>query len=114
MTPLPPELKSAIVDLVSDIVAGRYAEIASGGRIGRLTADELAEAVRLYGRTLIPLPDDAWSFVHVYPINGDARALSLDVEMFTIEEGRSDLTLSLSARRDGDRWTIGIDDLHVL
>ena len=114
MMSLPPELKSAIVELVGDLVAGRYVELASDGRIGRLTADELAETIRRYGRTLIPLPDDTWSFVQVYPINGDANALVLDVDMFTSEEGRSDLTLSLSARRDGDDWIIGIDDLHVL
>jgi hypothetical protein len=60
MVSLAPTLKSAITDLVSDIAAQRYAEIASDGRIGRLTADVLMEAVRAYGRTLIPLPDEAW------------------------------------------------------
>ena len=108
------QLVEEIRRLVLDLVAGRYAQIASDGRIGRLTEAELNTAVASYGRRLVPLPDEAWRLVDVFHQAGATESISLDVPLWTEEEGRSDLTLSLSARRRGDHYEIEIDDLHVL
>jgi hypothetical protein len=106
-------LKCEVEALFRDIAAGRFAAIGADGRIGRLTVDELERTVSECGRRLVPLPDEAWELVDLYagPAEG---SFALDVPLWTIEEGRSDLTLTLSAERSGARFRVTIDDRHVL
>jgi hypothetical protein len=108
------DLKREIERLVADLSRGRFAEIASDGRAGRLSAEELKAALDEYGRTLVPLPEQAWNLVDEYPQPGAPNTVVLDVPLWTMEEGRSDLTLSLTATEDADKWILHIDDLHVL
>jgi hypothetical protein len=104
----------AIQDLVQSLVDQRYSDIVADGRGGRVTEDEMRTAISDYGRTLIPLPDEAWSQVDVYEQANDPGEVMVDVPLWTVEEGRSDLTLSISARKEGDQYHLEIDDLHVL
>lgn len=106
-------LQNEVEQLVSDLAAGRFDTIGADGRAGRLTAAELRRAVEEYGKALVPLPAEAWGLVELYPTSDGGR-VALDVPLWTAEEGRSDLTLSLSAVRSGTRFQISIDDLHVL
>ncbi|MBN9161168.1 MAG: hypothetical protein BGO98_23185 [Myxococcales bacterium 68-20] len=108
------DLLEAVRVLVNDLADGRFTAIESDGRAGRLTAGELASAIRDYGRTLQPLPDHAVQLIDVYPSDMDPKTWSLDVPLWTAEEGRSDLTLSLVATRDGDGYRLELSDLHVL
>lgn len=112
------EIEAALVDairsLVRDLAEGHFVEIEADGRGGRLTADELATAVREYGRTLQPLPPDVDGLIDVYPHVADVETCSLDVDLWTAEEGRSDLTLQLVAKKIGDGYHLEISDLHVL
>ncbi|MGK3964544.1 hypothetical protein WMF38_10250 [Sorangium sp. So ce118] len=108
------ELRTEIARLVADLSARRYTELEADGRAGRLSAEELRTAVDQYGRTLVLLPNAAWDLVDEYP-QADARnTVAVDVPLWTKEEGRSDLTLSLTATKEADRWVLHVDDLHVL
>jgi hypothetical protein len=109
-----PTLDQAIRRLIDDLVAGAYDAIEADGRGGRLTADEMRFAIAGYGRELISLPADKALKVEVYPLDEDPRLSAIDVELWTREEGRSDLTLQLSVDESGDDIKISIDDLHVL
>jgi hypothetical protein len=100
--------------LIEDLAAGRYAEIAADGRAGRLTEAELRAAVEQYGRTLVPLPADGELLVDIYEQTSQPDAVTLDVPLWTQEAGRSDLTLSLTAIKQGETYTVAVDDLHVL
>lgn len=100
--------------LVEDLAAGRYAELAADGRAGRLTEAELRTAVARYGRTLVPLPADGEALVDVYEQASPPDTVTLDVPLWTREEGRSDLTLSVTAIKQGETYTVEVDDLHVL
>jgi hypothetical protein len=100
--------------LIEDLAARRYAEIAADGRAGRLTEAELRTAVEQYGRTLVPLPADGEVLVDVYKQPSPPDAVTLDVPLWTREEGRSDLTLSVTATKQGETYTVEVDDLHVL
>ncbi len=87
--------------------------LASDGRIGRLTEQELRQAIADYGRTLTAIPTSL-DGLDVYPIDGAPGHFSIDLPLWTVEEGRSDLTLSASVvERDGS-VLVSIDDLHVL
>ena len=107
-----PNLIEAIRAVVLHLVAQQYDALADRSA-GRLSESELRQAVVDYGRTLIPLPDAAWD-VDIVPLATDPNTLSIDVPMWTLEEGRSDLTLSLTATTRGDSYDVVIDDLHVL
>ena len=92
----------------------RYVSLEENGRIGRLTAGQLSAALARYGRRIVPLPDCGWELIDAYPIVGSPDIVSLDIPLWTLEEGRSDLTLRVSCRRDGPTVRVTIDDLRVL
>ncbi len=108
------ELIKAIQELVEDLAARRYAKVASDGRGGSLSEQEITTAIADYGRTLVPLPKEGLSLVGVYEQADTVGSLALDVPLWTAEEGRSDLTLSLRAKKDSGGYSLQIDDLHVL
>lgn len=85
------------------------------GRIGRLTVEELSQALEDYGRSLVEIPDQGWEAADVYEIEDRLDTWGIDLPLWTLEEGRSDLTLSLTVSRlDSGQVTVEIDDLHVL
>lgn len=103
-----------IEQLVKDIASCKYAEIQSDGRIGRLTASELEEAIKEYGRTIIPLPSEGLKLIDACKVDGTQGEWMVDVPMWTKEEGRSDLTLSATVVLTKDGAEITMDDFHVL
>lgn len=107
-------MRQAIATLVQALAGTEFDVLEADGRSGRLTAEELRRAVADYGRTIVPLPAEAWDLVDVYPVEGHAGECALDVPLWTAEEGRSDLTLSLRARESGSLVEIEVEDLHVL
>jgi hypothetical protein len=110
-----PALKNEVERLVADIVAGRFSQLVADGRAGRLSEAELQKAVLDYGRTLVPLPEAAWAVVDEFPQKTDPSMVAVDVPLWTAEEGRSDLTLTLTAQRHPTGlYCLRIDDLHVL
>lgn len=107
-------LHDAIRRLVADLASGRFDDLEADGRAGLLSGSELEAAIRDYGRTLIPLPDEALALIDCFPRDGDASTMFFDVPLWTVEEGRSDLTLQLVATDDRGRHRLEITDLHVL
>jgi hypothetical protein len=102
----------AIRTLVADLVTGDFAALEADGRIGRLSRDELTDAIAAYGRTLVPKLN--LETVEVYAADRDASRFAIDIPLWTREEGRSDLTLSLTVTDSGGTVSVEIDDLHVL
>jgi len=102
-------------DVVAQLAAGRYADLEERTRGVRLSAAELAGAVREYGRHVV-VPPDAAFVLDVVPVTGAAApAWSVNVALWTAEEGPSDLTLELTIRAGAaGEFAVEIDDLHVL
>jgi hypothetical protein len=111
---LPESLIPPIREVVRELAAGNYEGLEADGRAGRLTAGALREAVGQYGRTLVELPDEGLQYVWVYPQQGRENVWRVDVDLWTAEEGRSDLTLSLLVERTGEGVRVEIENLHVL
>ena len=107
--------EAMVRDVLTQLAAARYAELEllTGGV--RLSASELANAIREYGRRVVPPPDAALS-LDVVPITGsDPASWSVNVPIWTAEEGVSDLTLELTVRAGpSGAYDVEIDDLHVL
>jgi hypothetical protein len=104
----------AIRSLIVDLVARNYAAIVADGRGGRLTESEIGSAIAEYGRTLTVPPESAFPSVDEYPQHDAPGQSWIDVPLWTKEEGRSDLTLSVIATKCGDTYELRIQDLHVL
>lgn len=100
--------------LVETLIKGHFDQLERDGRSGRLSSHELKEAVKAYGRTIIALPDEALRLADVYPVKGQMSTWAVDVPLWTAEEGRSDLTLSLTVSESQDGVRLEIDDLHTL
>ncbi|HCN30298.1 MAG TPA: hypothetical protein DIT64_16465 [Verrucomicrobiales bacterium] len=97
------------------LVERNYTELEqlSGGV--RLSAQAIERAVSQYGRTLCRLPAERWRYLDVVEITGVVPArFSVRVDLWTVEEGRSDLSLELTLIDYGKHLAVEIDDLHVL
>jgi len=110
---LRPNEKRLILDLIAELVAGRFDEIVADGRAAGHQPDGLREVVREYGRTLVEPPDAVWDVADVD--REDETTVHVDVPMWTREEGRSDLSaIIVLTRLPTGEWAIELDDLHVL
>ena len=102
--------EATVCHVVGLLAAGDYRalEQLSGGG---LSAHEVRQSVEDYGRSVLPSPFEMGEPVAVT----GPRAWAVDMDLHTAEEGRSDLTLSLTLLDDpGPLYGVRLDDLHVL
>ena len=105
--------QAIINELVSDLAQGKFDLIAKSNRNGRVNMHDVTRVIEEYGCTLIPLPEHGYDIIQLYPVR-DKSETDMYIPLWTKEEGRSDLTLSVTvSERDGE-LEIGIDDLRVL
>jgi hypothetical protein len=111
--PLAVERIAHVVELLSD---GLFDEVLDECSDSQLKSDALQEAVREYGRTIIPVPvADMRRSIDAVQVRGRTHPTwSVRVQLWTREEGRSDLTLEVTVSMDGGRVSIQLEDLHVL
>ena len=109
-------LKTAVGAIIGLLVDGSYDVVEAMTRGRRLSADSLRRAVEGYGRTLASIPPDSLDRLDVVQIEGsEPAAFHVLVEMWTEEEGRSDLTLELRMTDlYGGAYDVEVLDLHVL
>jgi hypothetical protein len=104
---------AAISRIVDRLVARDFEAAVVCAPGSRVSAQQLRTVVEQYGRTLVALPNA--ELVDLVPIQGaKSPRWSVIVPLFTLEEGRSDLSLELTIceARSGT-WEVQIDDLRV-
>jgi hypothetical protein len=84
----------------------------------RLKASEIEYGVKVYGKTLVLPPPDAYSQVDVIPVRLSARtpqAYSIRFRLYTEEEGHSDLEVQATfvEESSSDFMTVELDDILV-
>ena len=98
------------------LVNGKYegVEALTGGR--RLTGAQIESAIKTYGRTLVLPPGGRFAARSVVDIQQtEPQRWSVYVDLWTAEEGRSDLTLELTVSDSSEPlYGVEIDDLHTL
>ena len=99
---LPADLASEIEQLVSTL-SGDRDEV----------PPDISRTLDEYGRTLLPLPAGWQAFASRYDVQ-DADRIDIDVTMWTLEEGRSDLTLQIQVWPKADGWRLEVYDLRVM
>jgi hypothetical protein len=113
-------LESRIVALIKQVVAwlvaSDFMEIEKRSNGVRLSADSMRAAVQHYGRTLAIPPESAYSELDSIRVtNADHPTWSIRFNLWTEEEGRSDLSVECTViDRENGRLDIEIDDIHVL
>ncbi len=108
-------LRSITHSVVARLARGEYDLAVDRCEKSRLTAQQLAEIIRAYGRNLIVPPDDAYGNSDVVQIQRAAvPTWSVRAPLWTEEEGRSDLTLELTIALGSSEPKVELDDLHVL
>jgi len=106
----------AISRIVALLAEGRYEDVTQLCAGSRLSAEEMKTAVAMYGRTIVPLPQEAATLISsVRSRNAVDPTWSVVVPLFTREEGRSDLSLELTMTESKPgSVAVHVDDLHVL
>ena len=123
------KISDTVRHLVGMLVAGDYAGLEAISRGRRLTAEQLREAWEEYGGGLllpgVPAgelrmpPESVFETfdednIDVFELKS-TRSWAVLVDLWTVEEGRSDLTLELVlTETGGEQYDIQIWDLHVL
>ena len=109
------EFTTSVERIVELIVAGRYDQISKITGDQRLDAVSIERAVREYGKRLVMPPAEALDQLDVVPVrNVVPPRWSVRINLWTLEEGRSDLTLELTLFEGEGRYVIEVDDIHVL
>jgi hypothetical protein len=101
-----------IRNIVQDILGGNYEDIVLRKENGRIDINDLENVIKEYNKTIIPLPEEAFSIAELYKINDNQ--IDIYIPLWTKEEGRSDLTLFLSCYNTNETLTVEINDLRVL
>lgn len=116
MTILNEDVIALVKQVIEWMVEGDLSAVEQRANGVRLSAAELAEAVNRYGRTLTMPPAAAFAELDAIAVSGAPRPTwSIRVDLWTKEEGRSDLTLECTVIDQGnDNLVLEIDDLHVL
>ncbi len=114
--PLTMKIESFIAEIkniVYLISLKKYKEIESKKYNGRVQVSDLERVINEYGCEIIPLPDSAIDLSESYFIESN-NSLDVYLPLWTKEEGRSDLTLSVSCYIKDNKPFVEIDDLRVL
>lgn len=110
------KLRRTVIHIVKLLVERKYDDLASLSEGKRLTAMNLRRAIDDYGRHLVMPPMASFEQLNVIKIQDSVPAQwYVGVDLWTTEEGRSDLALELTLTDSpGDLCLVELDDLHVL
>ena len=64
--------------------------------------------------TIVPLPEQAWEVAWALPPTDAAGAWWVVVDLWSQEEGRTDLSLEAEVTETADGVRVVIEDIHVL
>ncbi len=111
--PIPEIWRQTLVEIVEHIRSGDFAlslEIPGVPTLSASVADAIEDNISAYGATLTSLPEAAWE-TSVCQWMGGYWELVLD--LYSEEEGATDLVLSVRVRETGERYTFDVTSVHV-
>ncbi|UVM53796.1 hypothetical protein LOY37_15600 [Pseudomonas sp. B21-012] len=117
MRVLPHEASKELLSIITLLTNGQYQKIESLTSKGGLTADEMCRAIDDYGQKLTtPTSEELNSSIDAIKINcSNKEAWSIQLPLWTEEEGESDLTLEVTVTlSNGDGIQIQIENIHIL
>ena len=114
----PTRIRQTVETVLKQLVGGSYQAIEELTRTKQLTSAQIEAAVAEYGGTLIMPPDAVLAKLDVIQVRGEQPPrYSVRCDLYTSEEGRSDLTLELTLidnNPNAAQLEVEIDGIHVL
>lgn len=111
--PIPHVWRETFKAIVSAFVKKDYSltsEIENVNAVSKETAEQIKEYIEDYGEELIELPNETWdSSVYIYYEN----YWNVLIDLFTKEEGLSDLVLNAEVRKHNNEYLIDIKLVYV-
>jgi hypothetical protein len=108
------QIRSIVIDLLVLLADEDYDSVMERCGNSGMTSDELRTAIRDYGRKVIAPPAD-YACINTYERESTAvPTWAVEADLWTEEEGRSDLTLSVTIAFEPSGPTVRLDNLHVL
>lgn len=102
-------------NLVTLLVNSRFGEVVNREENGRLSSEDIKNALDDYPGTITIPPDSAYQKMYIYDVydeKSEARKIEIDL---WYDGNVSDLTLSADVSKGIDgKYKISIDDIHVL
>jgi hypothetical protein len=109
------KLIQPVHQVLSLLVAGKYAELEALTKADRLNASEIAKTINDYGRKLVLPSDDAFQMMNVIEVrNAKPAQWSIIMPLWTREEGRSDLSIELMLTENRNDFAVQLNNIHVL
>jgi hypothetical protein len=114
------ELDNRAIELVRNVAAwlveGNFLAIENRSGGVRLTADMIRQAVAEYKKHLIMPPNQAFTCLDAIRVtNSNCPTWSVRLDLWTAEEGRSDLTIELTiSDQHKEVLTLEVDNIHTL
>jgi hypothetical protein len=111
--PVPTEWRNPLTDIVECLASGEFNKLSSLPAVtleGGWGWQDIETYVRAYGRKLTSLPEESWRTSIYLWMGGYWDVL---VDLFTVEEGSSDLVLFVRVHPKEDSYIFQIDSVHV-
>lgn len=115
--PIPNRWRPMLAGIVERLVSKDYAGLTADGLVSYSNDpadDSIGRWIEDYPATLVPLPEEAWEHGECGRFTDDPDAWWVVLDLWTAEEGRSDLSLEATVRESDDRVTVSVDYVHVM
>jgi hypothetical protein len=111
--PIPAVWRAKIAEIVGAISQGDYhlLTVQSGLKtIADEKAKSIAASISAYGAHVLPLPEEAW---RTSACQWMREYWDVLIDLYTAEEGASDLALMLRVYESGDSYLFEVQSVHV-
>lgn len=111
--PIPTEWRSQLIQIVEAIGTNDFSLIDASFTIRSITQSDrirISQNIEDYGCELISLPDETWKTSACQWMRGYWDVL---VDLYTVEEGRSDLILSVRVYEQDSGFQFEVMSVHV-
>lgn len=116
-SPVPERWRPVLGSIVHRLVIGDYAGLAADGLVSHTsdpTDTSIGRWIEDYPAHLVELPAEAWDFSEHGERVGAPGSWWVIVDLWTAEEGRSDLSMEATVWDDGSSVAAKVDNVHVM
>jgi|688.fasta_scaffold05036_16 hypothetical protein len=108
-------INTAVEHVVNLLAERRYSDLEELTRSRRLTATQIEHAIKEYGREVISPPHVELLDADIVQVEGvSPPRYSVRYDLWTKEEGRSDLSIELTIQFEHYGLQVELDNIHVL
>lgn len=109
-----PTVQSVTAEIMELLASGQYDALVRKCATSRLSPGDLRGTIQSYGRRVVVPPQSAYRLLDAIQVRkASVPTWSVRMPLWTVEEGRSDLTIELTIAIADSKATVELDDLRV-